>query len=450
MIFLCYTKNLMILLSSIILYIIHSLLILSTNINVYPEFFVFPWLVRLGYLPYRDFFDQHGFLLYYILAPFTIDKTLSSIKIIYFLFQTLNLTFFLIILRRTTNRAGFLLAGLIYVLASYYTSENNFWYEIPIALIFSLLYLLTLIKSFKRNLMMTALLASAASMIKPTAATIFIPLLYVYKSPKLIAHFALFWIGTVIYFLYQNGLYALIDNLFLFNRHYATYFSQNPVVFINLRFAKISLLIFLICFLFVLLQKKIKPATTILLFIFTSSIFLLPIFATYNLAPIVLFSTIFVAYAIKVSQKWWKYSLYAFLIFYIFVLFGYAKNRFATNAIRIPYIEQETTKRIVELLKTISIKNKGVFILGTQVELYFLLVKKPPTYFPFIVPWLTRYYPTIEQQLINEIKMNGVQIVLVPQPFSNYYKDFFALKNFIEENYSIATSSPDVQVYTKK
>mgnify|MGYP001613830490 CR=1 FL=1 len=439
----------MILLYSIIIFFVNSLLVLTTNINIYPEFFVFPWLVRLGYLPYRDFFDQHGFLLYYILAPFTADKSLTSIKIIYFLFQTLNLAILLIILRRITHRASFVLGGLMYVLMSYYTSENNFWYEIPIALIYSLLYLFTIIKPFREKLLITALFASAASMIKPTAAMILVPLFYIYKSTKLFLYFSLSWIIVGIIFLYQHGLSNLIDNLFLFNRHYATYFSEHRVVFINLRFAKISLLFFLFCFIVVLLQKKIKPATNILLFVFTSSIFLFPIFATYNLAPLCLFFTIFVAFTIKVSQKWWRYSVYLVLLFYIFVLLGYSNNRVAVNTARIAYIEQEATNRIIALSKNISMTDKKMFVLGTQVELYYLLENKPSTYFPFIVPWLTLYYPTLEQQLIDEIKMNNVEIVLVPQPLDNYYSGFYALRDIITENFFLAVSSPDVQIFIK-
>ena len=64
---------------------------------------------------------------------------------------------------------GFFTGGLIYILISYYTSENNFWYEIPIASLFILLYFLTVRENFKWKIPLVAFLASLASMIKPTA-----------------------------------------------------------------------------------------------------------------------------------------------------------------------------------------------------------------------------------------------------------------------------------------
>lgn len=92
---------------TVILVIFQSFLILSTKINLYPELIVFSYLVKINYLPYQDFFDHHGFLIYYLLSWFLFDKNLLGFKLIFFLIQSLNLILFLIILKKQSHKKIF-------------------------------------------------------------------------------------------------------------------------------------------------------------------------------------------------------------------------------------------------------------------------------------------------------------------------------------------------------
>jgi hypothetical protein len=58
-------------------------LLLTTKPIFYSELFYYPWLVSKGLMPYRDFFDNHGFLLYYVLSPFVQVKSLLALNIFY-------------------------------------------------------------------------------------------------------------------------------------------------------------------------------------------------------------------------------------------------------------------------------------------------------------------------------------------------------------------------------
>ena len=119
-----------ILLFSISLLLIQIFLIVTTNLNIFPEFFLYPWLIGKGYLLYRDVAVQHGFLSYLLLVPFSLDKSLFTLKIFYLVIQSFNLLLVLLILRKTTSKLGFMIGGIFFMVLNFYLSENNLWDEI--------------------------------------------------------------------------------------------------------------------------------------------------------------------------------------------------------------------------------------------------------------------------------------------------------------------------------
>lgn len=138
---------------TVILVIFQSFLILSTKINLYPELIIFPYLVKIGCLPYQDFFDHHGFLIYYVLSLFLFDKNLLSFKLVFFLIQSLNLILFLIILKKTVPQKKFFITfGFLFVILNYFFADQTLWYENFILFFYLVIFLLSFYyKKYKKN-----------------------------------------------------------------------------------------------------------------------------------------------------------------------------------------------------------------------------------------------------------------------------------------------------------
>lgn len=97
-------------------------------------------------MPYRDFFDHHGFLLTHLLAPLTTDQSLTFIKAFYYLVTLLNLFLVLKILKKVTSKIGFGLGGILFVFIAiaFFTIKKKFKkIVLPVSfLICSLIFLL--------------------------------------------------------------------------------------------------------------------------------------------------------------------------------------------------------------------------------------------------------------------------------------------------------------------
>lgn len=99
------------------------------HFNIFPEFFVYPWLVSHGLLPYRDFFDHHGFIAYYLLVPFVFDKTLHLLTLFFVVLQLFNFTIVLSLLRKSRSILLTIFGSIGYILLTIYASDNMFWFE---------------------------------------------------------------------------------------------------------------------------------------------------------------------------------------------------------------------------------------------------------------------------------------------------------------------------------
>lgn len=199
---------------SSVLFILQSFLIITTNFNIWLELFFLPWLVKNGLLPYRDFFDHHGFLLYYLLAPLTIDKTYFLLKAFYYLVQSINLILVLVILKKTTTKFAFFLGGLLFVLINYFVGENNLWYEVVITTLYLVIYLMMIIREFKYKAYILGILIAFTSFIKPIAVVIIVPIFLIKKDFRIVISVFVCWMLVFLYFLFNNSLQQFIDCLF--------------------------------------------------------------------------------------------------------------------------------------------------------------------------------------------------------------------------------------------
>lgn len=387
------------------LFLFFSLLTFFTPINIYPEMFYYPWLVSKGLLPYRDFFDHHGFLLYYVLAPLTFDKSLFYIKIFYFLIQGISLVFILLILKKITSKSGYVICGLFYILVSYYLSGSNLWYETVITCIYIIIYFVFIQKKSNIQSYLLGFLISIVSFIKPNAAIILLPVFYYLRSSKILVTFFMCWISALLFFYVNNSLPQLVNNLFLANIKIGYYLRTHDHIVIEKSF-----LVFVLFILVLLFGVRLKKKSLQIIFFFLISLtFLLNGFANTYLLPALPFFTIYLGYVLKKSQNLYRYVLLGILLLFLIFIARKDKHQYTFFYNKPTYIEKVNKKIISELKTKISPSTK-LYIQGNHPEIYYLLDKTPVTYFTIIFPFTKKYF-NAEKIILEELKRKNVDYI---------------------------------------
>lgn len=435
--------------SILIFIVIQTFLIITVKVNIYPEFFFLPWLVGKGFIPYRDFFDHHGFLLYYLLAPLTFQKSLFFLKTLYLFMQTINLISISFILKKTNSWLSFLLGSSIYLLLSFFIAENTMWYELFITTIYLLLYNLILLEEFKFKAILIALLISLASFIKPTAALILLPVLLLYKNLFVLFYFLFVWSTIIGYFYFYNGLRQFFDNLFLFNLHYADYFSRQPVFYLETKFVYSMLFVILLSYIVIFNAQRAKESVALFLFTACSLVFMFPTYTKMNLTPFIVFFIISISAAIKYSFRIKKlFLLFAIIPFFLFLIYKTSRHYKFLKTQRSTYLENSKTQTIIDYLKNIHLDGKRVYTMSNEVELYYFLNQTPSVYFPLVFPWITRYFSDIQERIIADMKKNQVQLVIVPIPLDENYLPLSKVMDFVKKKFQLIRQTGEFQVYS--
>lgn len=431
---------------SLLFLLLQTFLIVTTNFNLWPEMYFLPWLVHKGLLPYRDFFDHHGFLLYYLLAPFTIDRTFFLLKLFYFAVMSINLLVGLLVLRKITTRSGFIAGGLLFVLLGYFVGENNLWYETVITTLYLLLYLLLLTREFSYKSYIVGILIASVSFIKPTAGIIIIPLFLLKKDFRIVVAFLFTWMVVIFCSLFNNSLGQLIDGTLLFNSFLAKNYRQPS--FSDAKFLLSSF--FLVCFSISLAwgNRRLKDIILPLSFLICSLSFLFTGYGRTHLLPIFTFFIILVILPFKYRQSWYKTMFVVLLLGYIALLARkVVYHHDYLNSQRVPWQEDRRSIDIVKALQDINIKNEKIYLFSNHPEIYQALDQLPPTYFALKFPLTEKYFPDYEKHVISDMRKNNVVYVIIPKLPEEGFSKLVLLKNFIEENYVLIKDTEQYQIY---
>lgn len=421
----------------IILLAFQLILLLLVSINIYPELFFFPWLVAKNWLPYRDFFDHHGFLLYYLLAPLSLDKTLFSIKVFYIFIQLANLLLFILIIKKNISKVGLVICSLIFILLNFFTNENNFWYETVIAFFYLSTYFV-LTNRGKPNFLLAGFFITLSSFIKPTSILLLFPLLLIYRRAAMLISVVLGWLLVLLYFYSQNGLSFFYQYLFIFNSKLPGYVI-NSYKWQDTKFLVIAgIMLFLSLF---FLKKELfkQKSLALLSFIAVSLVFVYPVYGKAHLTVFTVFLPIAFAQVIK-KYRHFIYNLFLAIYLFYLVLLNFRHIKFLQNA-RQPYAESNNSAKIVNLVKH-NYPNRLFFVLGNKVELYYYLDQLPPTRFPlYFKNWTGKYYSDFQAQTISGLKQHQIKIVAEPKPIDSNYADLKLLRQYLKNNYQLTKYS---------
>lgn len=436
---------------------IHLFFLLTTNIEIPTEIYFFSHLVNKGLVPYKDFFDHHGFLLYFLLAPLTIDKNFLLLKLFYILLQGVNLGLVLLITKKISNELGFVMVSIFYPLLNFFNSKNVLWYETIITTFYLLIFYLLIEKKFKYRDYLIGFIIGLSSLVKPQTTILLIFLLIFTKSSKIFLGFFSVWLITFAYFFTNQALSKLLNNLFLFNLFLA---KNYPIsTFPDFDGKKVLIiLIFLIIFSYLsfFLTKKIISGALPLYKIIPISIFLLVSLSSTttglaevaHLLPFITFSLILLSLTLKAVKKNNRKIFILFLITFFIFLTQKTFQFYQQTKARIPSINNEEANNIVKQLQNEGIVKDNLFVIGGYVQIYYKLNQLPPTYFPLEFPLINFHFPDYQEKILSDLKNSQVKYIVVLNNDAQYSENDLSLKRKIQKNYKPFKSFTNFTIFT--
>lgn len=433
-----------------ILQLMQLLTLIQRPINIFPELFYYPWLVSKGLLPYRDFFDHHGFLLYYFFAPFVQDKSLFILKLFFSCIQFVNLWLFLSIIQRHLSKKLYLGFGVLFILMNLYLAGNSFWFEHIILTFYLVIYKILYSKMRHREIII-GILIMLVSYIKPNAAIILIPCVIILKQLDVVIPLVLGWVGVGIYFYINHGFNQLISYLFIFNKNLPQQLLPVMSFSGDRFFLTVSILIFIATIFILWKSKRLYFFKTPLIFTFCSLIFVLVLYGRVHFLIFFTFMFILEAGAIqKVRIRYRTIGMWMLLFYSIFVIYLLVKEQKQINTSKGEYIKVHTDQKLIAYLKEMHLGNKPFFVFGNYPEYYYLFNQLPPVHMSIILHDIYKpQFPDMENNLIKEISKRDVFTIIIPYPIDPNYLLFVQLLTMVEKQYSLLKMSDTFRIYVK-
>ncbi|OGG14924.1 hypothetical protein A2875_03105 [Candidatus Gottesmanbacteria bacterium RIFCSPHIGHO2_01_FULL_46_14] len=408
----------------LIIILVHLTFLLSLPIHIWPELSFLPWLVSKGLVPYRDFFDNHGFLLSYAL-------TIIAGNTFYILTQLLSTILVYKILRNH-------LMTVFFVLVSVFVSENYFWYEGVITVFYLLTYRALTQKS---SPVLIGFLVGLASFIKPTAVLILLPIGIYKKSlvPVLVTGFM--WVVVCITYWIIGGLSPLISDLFMFNQFLFKYYEGLPIgdkrILVT---ASGVLLLSLYTAIRSRATKSILPFT----FMLVSLVFLRLTYGKEHLVPMATFFVLFIGLVFTSASRRYKLFVGLGLLLLSIALTRQINYRYSVLA-----KERDQSKRVATLANVAYYLDKKFYVFGEFYELYMIRDQLPPTYFPIHFQIFQQFFPDYEQQIINRLESEHIEIIVIPQPIPSNFRNLIQIQTYINNNYKEVNEVSSGKIYRK-
>lgn len=387
-----------------------------TNMDylVYPEIFIYPYLTKIGLIPYKEIIDQHFPGLFFLPVNFsTLGMTsIDKVRVFHYLLLVLDqIMIFTLVARYTKKTYAALVASSIYAAFYVVFDGHVFWIEnILTTLFLANIYFIYCFEKSKNSiyLIIAGVMMGAASLMKQTSVIlIFISLLYLFTKKCSYKDILRYLVGPIISIAYL--LYFLIDRKIInefyqwtidFNlKHYSGLANKLPGV---KQVLVVSALV--ISSIFVLVKKR-KDYFVIYLTIFAlvTLTYAYPRFEMFHLKPTIgLVSIILGIYS--------REKLGAIIPVCI-MLFGVTLS--------VGVYQGQTGKVYHQTKEDISIQNKiteltepgdVVLSFASTPHINFLTNTRPPgNYYVVQLPW---YMTLIEGEFLESIKSDKPKVIL--------------------------------------
>ncbi len=417
-------------------FLAYSDILFSLPVQIFPEFFFYPWLVSKGLIQYKDFFDHHGFLTNVLLSPLAHNSTILSY--IFIATQLIQFTIVACLIHKKLNdRSSYILFLIFYLAFQFAVVQQQMWFDAWMAFFLVVAWFLFEKKREYKGWFFVVL----ATMIKPTAFLFLIPFFLHSKNKKSILIVPVLWFLAFFYFWERGAMGGLWRQLILFNYSYiqSTYstlfigISMKLLLCIGLGFSSI---------LFFSLRKKTK-STPLILMTVIGALFFLQGFSKVNLTVFVPF---FVLLIVDTVDKKWNKLIMIITLSLTIIFFRDALQSYKDIQKKQIYLSPRVRAEIKAMTPLlINKKNKNILVVGNRVEVYYLLDVLPSEFSPLHFPWVDRTYPP-------RTTLSGIEYIIVPRKFNEYEVIQTKIKQELQESYIIigTTASYTIWRYNKR
>lgn len=428
---------------------LQGLLINLRPVIVVEEIYFFPWLVKKGLLPDKNFFDHHGFLTKFLFSPFSGDYHLTFYHFLFYSVETANFILFSFILKKIVkeSKIKFAFFSFIYIIVIYFFANNYLWFENFITFIFLFMLLL----SYKQSLFISisqGILAALSTFIKPPSALILIPFFIVKKDIIMIIAFIFTWSTAILYYFLNQSLNQLFTNLFFYNyylpKNYRPYVLQDQQ-FLFWGFAMIAFAVG-----YTLFNKDIKKIVLPLGIFIISFVFPQVEYGRNHIVPLATFGIFLLAYSSNYKLKIGYLLFILFVILYVINLTRNIKNEYVSQYTQITnaYVNYwNDSVNIVSKFQNINTKKENMYLFSNDEEIYIEDNQLPPTYFPKYFLGSEKFFHYYQKNIISELKKSRVKYIITRRPINNEIQNLTQIYQYIQSNFYICSNSNLYQIY---
>lgn len=419
--------------------VLHVFLLLSTTFFPYPELFVYPYLTKIGLIPYKQIFDQHfpGLMFFPINFATLGITTPERFRVVQILLIILNhLGLYVILKDRNVKKAVILVSAVLYVFWQGYFEGGTLWIEsILVPLLLFLFYFLTRAVSEKRirYYFMSGIILGLAAVTKqiviPLGALLSMYLILNVKNKK---HLLYFFLGAGIPFfcmlLYVISIGAEKEFLYWAGTFNFTAYHDMGRKYPNVKDVVSTMFVSFpaLVGLFYLLrnQKKRREAVLLGIFFFTGFLYAYARFDYVHLQPVIPFAILLFILGVSLT-KHKHLTLTVFILFSTVVgLRSYSRNwggetKFFSQA---DYI-------VFDRVKSYATPGSSVFAFATYPYIYPMTNTYPSgKVFVFEFPWFMKI---AEEPILNGLKLDPPVVVV---------RD----KNAMTDSYNLVSYMPKI------
>ncbi|MFH0772826.1 MAG: hypothetical protein V1922_00760 [bacterium] len=399
---------------------VYLFILISVPVQIFPEFFFYPWLVAKGLVQYKDFFDHHGFITNLLLAPFA--RNINSISLIFIGTQVVQFILIAqIVYKKIKQPALYLFILILYFSFQFTVVQQTMWFDSWMAF-----FLITGWFFFeKKREHIGWIFVACATMIKPTALIFLFPIFLYSKNKKSIVGFLFLWVVALTYFMKGKAVGEMLRQLLVFNYAYVTTVYKVMLAGVQYKLLLCIFATFVIVLCFAVRRKKRN--SILISMTFFSFIFYFFGFSKLNFALFVPFFTLLISEVL--GQKKINKKLLIVLSLFLLIIMRDAYKTYLDVRHRHVYLSSIVLSEAKQVSNLISEKKgKNVLVVGNRVELYYLLDVLPNEFTPLHFPWVEKVYGT-------EVNLKNIQYIIIPKKPNEYESINPAVKNAIKYNF---------------
>ncbi len=388
----------------------------------YPELFIYPYLTKLGLVPYKEIFDQHfpGIMFFPVnLASLGIDTPAEMRFVQYFLVIITQILIFFVSKKLFRSGKKAIFVNLVYLIWQPFFEGYVLWIDsFSTPLILASFYFL-LDKFDKKNglsLFLSGFLIGIALLFKQvTIPIILFSIIYVWRYFKTNRSLEKYTLGLaipglyLIYFVFKNNiLNEFIYWTFTFNVTTFSEMGRKYPTFIELLKTSFFFGIPLLSIIYFYLHKKLKEKLLLVcLYLLGSLFFAYARFDYVHLQPALPYASILCIYIFTEIPK--KKGIALTFIFLLFSSFFTIRQytRLVGNEVLFYGSEERV---IVDKVSQYSKKGDSIFAFATFPGIYQLTNTIPSGHvFVFQFPW---FMVKAEDSILNGIKLDPPKVVI--------------------------------------